>query len=228
MGLLQIKRGLSENLPTEAEAGELLFTTDTKKFYIGNGEGNALTEFANAAQLANFLLQKANAVHTHPSTDVTDFASAVDNRIALQKGQANGIATLDSAGKIPNAQIPNVFKEAAVVNNITERDALSAFSGLHALVIDASADSTVGAGGGAEYVYNGSKWVKISEFNNLDTLVDWSGIQNKPDFVQAITDLSDFPTSFENEGGMLLCVLPDESGIGFMAPFDGNFDGGLF
>ena len=227
MGLLQIKRGLSENLPTEAEAGELLFTTDTKKFYIGNGEGNALTEFANAAQLANFLLQKANAVHTHPSTDVTDFASAVDNRIALQKGQANGIATLDSSGRIPNAQIPNVFKEAAVVNNITERDALNAFSGLHALVVDASADSTVGAGGGAEYVYNGSKWVKISEFNNLDTLVDWTGIQNKPDFVQAITDLSDVP-SLDGQGGMLLCVLPDESGISFVAPFDGNFDGGLF
>lgn len=227
MGLLQIKRGLAENLPVEAEAGELLFTTDTKKFYIGNGEGNALTEFNNAAQLANFLLQKAEKVHTHTASEITDFSSATDERIASQKGQANGLATLDSAGKIPNSQIPNVFKEAAVVNNITERDALNAFSGLHALVVDASADSTVGAGGGAEYVYNGSKWIKISEFNNLDTLVDWSGIQNKPDFVQAITDLSDVP-SLDNQGGMLLCVLPDESGIGFMAPFDGNFDGGLF
>ena len=227
MGLLQIKRGLAENLPVEAEAGELLFTTDTKKFYIGNGEGNALTEFNNAVQLANFLLQKAEKVHTHTASEITDFSSATDERIASQKGQANGLATLDSAGKIPNSQIPNVFKEAAVVNNITERDALNAFSGLHALVVDASADSTVGAGGGAEYVYNGSKWIKISEFNNLDTLVDWSGIQNKPNFVQTITDLSDVP-SLDNQGGMLLCVLPDESGIGFMAPFDGNFDGGLF
>lgn len=227
MGYLQIKRGLAENLPTEAKSGELLFTTDTKKFYIGNGEGNALTEFVNAAQLANYLLQKAEKEHTHISSEITDFSSSVDERITLQKGKANGIATLDTSGKIPNAQIPNAYKEAAVVNNITERDALNAFSGLHALVVDASADSTVGAGGGAEYVYNGSKWVKISEFNNLDTLVDWSGIQNKPEFVKAITDLSDVP-SLENQGGMLLCVLPDESGIGFVAPFDGNFDGGLF
>ena len=227
MGYLQIKRGLSENLPVEARPGELLFTTDTKKFYIGNGDGNALTEFANSAQLANYLLQKAEAVHTHPSSQVTDFASAVDNRISLQKGQVNGIATLDSSGRIPNAQIPNVFKEAAVVDNITARDALNAFSGLHALVVDASADSTVGAGGGAEYVYNGTKWVKISEFNNLDTLVDWAGIQNKPSFVSSITDLADVP-SLDNQGGMLLYVLPDESGIGFIAPFDGNFDGGLF
>ena len=227
MGKLQIKRGLAENLPTEAALGELLFTTDTKKFYIGNGEGNALTEFANAAQLANFLLQKAEKVHTHTSTDISDFTAATDERIANQKGQANGLATLDSTGKIPNAQIPNVFKEAAVVNNITERDALNAFSGLHALVIDASADSTVEAGGGAEYVYNGSKWIKISEFNNLDTLVNWENVQNKPNFVTKITDLEGIP-SLEGQAGMLMQVLPDESGLGFIAPPSSDFDGGTF
>jgi hypothetical protein len=228
MGTLQIKRGLSENLPVEAQAGELLFTTDKKKFYIGNGEGNALTEFNNSAQLANYLAQKSEKEHTHESGEITDFSSAVDLRISAQKGQANGLATLDTTGKIPNAQIPNVFKEAAVVENITERDSLVAFSGLHALVVDASADSTVGAGGGAEYVYNGTNWIKISEFNSLDTLVDWSGVQNKPNFVSNFTDLADVPSSLEGQGGMLLSVLPDESGIGFIAPFDGNFDGGLF
>ena len=227
MGKLQIKRGLAENLPIEAESGELLFTTDTKKFYIGNGTGNALTEFANAAQLANFLAQKAAKEHTHTSVEITDFDTSVDERIAIQKGQANGLATLDTSGKIPNAQIPNTFKEAAVVDNITERDTLSAFEGLHAFVIDASADSSVGSGGGAEYVYNGTKWIKISEFNNLDTLVDWTNVQNKPSFVSSLADLDDFP-SLEGQAGMLLSVLPDESGLGFIAPFDGNFDGGFF
>ena len=227
MGTLQIRRGLAENLPIEAAAGELLFTTDTKKFYIGNGEGNPLTEFNNAAQLANFLAQKAEKEHTHTAENVTDFATAVDERITAQKGQANGLATLDTSGKIPNSQIPNVFKEAAVVDNITERDSLDAFEGLHALVIDASADTTVGAGGGAEYVYNGTKWVKISEFNNLDTLVDWSNVQNNPDFVTNITDLEGIP-ALENQAGMLLQVLPDESGLGFIAPPSGDFDGGSF
>lgn len=227
MGTLQIRRGLAENLPVEAAAGELLFTTDTKKFYIGNGDGNALTEFNNAAQLANYLAQKAEKEHTHTSDNITDFVTAVDDRITAQKGQANGLATLDTSGKIPNAQIPNVFKEAAVVDNITARDELDAFEGLHALVIDASADPTVGAGGGAEYVYNGTKWVKISEFNNLDTLVDWENIQNKPDFVTDITDLNGIP-SLENQAGMLLQVLPDESGLGFIAPPSGDFDGGSF
>jgi len=227
MGKLQIKRGLAENLPSEAEGGELLFTTDTKKLYIGNGIGNALAEFTNTAQLTNLLSQKAEAEHVHIIAEITDFDTNVDNRIAMQKGQPNGLATLDTAGKIPNAQIPNTFKEAVVVENITERDALSAFSGLHALVIDASADETVGSGGGAEYVYNDTKWIKISEFNNLDTLVDWSNIQNKPDLVTNVGDLTDFP-KYEGNGGMILSVLPDESGLGFVAPFDGNFDGGLF
>lgn len=227
MGTLQIRRGLAENLPVEAAAGELLFTTDTKKFYIGNGEGNALTEFNNAAQLANYLAQKAEKEHTHTHDNITDFATAVDGRITAQKGQANGLATLDTSGKIPNAQIPNVFKEAAVVDNITQRDELDAFEGLHALVVDASADTTVGAGGGAEYVYNGIKWIKISEFNNLDTLVDWSNIQNKPDFVTTVTDLEGMPP-LEGQAGMLLQVLPDESGLGLIAPPSGDFDGGSF
>lgn len=227
MGTLQIRRGLAENLPVEAAAGEILFTTDTKKFYIGNGEGNALTEFNNAAQLANFLAQKAEKEHTHTAENITDFATAVDERITAQKGQANGLATLDTSGKIPNSQIPNVFKEAAVVENITARDELDAFEGLHALVIDASADTTVGAGGGAEYVYNGTKWVKISEFNNLDTLVDWANVQNKPDFVTNITDLEGIP-SLDGQAGMLMQVLPDESGLGFIAPPSGDFDGGSF
>lgn len=37
--VLQIKRGLEANLPTLA-AGELAFTTDTKKFYVGDGTDN--------------------------------------------------------------------------------------------------------------------------------------------------------------------------------------------
>lgn len=227
MGTLQIKRGLAENLPDEGEAGELFYTTDTNKFYIGNGEGYELTEFNNAAQLADYLAEKSDNGHTHTSEDITDFSTAADERIAVQKGQANGLATLDTSGLIPSSQIPASYKEAVVVENITERDALSAFSGMHAFVVDASADSTVGTGGGAEYVYNGTDWIKISEFNNLDTVVDWSNIQNKPDFVTSITDLEDMP-SLDGQGGMLLYVLPDESGLGFIAPFDGNFDGGLF
>ena len=52
MGTIQVKRGLSANLPSSTAIGELLYTTDTKCFYLGNGVGNALTKFENATQLA--------------------------------------------------------------------------------------------------------------------------------------------------------------------------------
>ena len=171
MGTIQIKRGLKANLPSEAPAGALLYTTDEKKFYIGNGESKSLTAFDNAQQLAEYLATKSDVGHTHTSANITDFATAVDNRIALQRGQNNGLASLDGNGKIPTTQIPSVFKDAYVVDDIAARDALEKFSGLHALVIDATADETVETGG-AEYVCDGTQWIKISELKDLDMVID--------------------------------------------------------
>ena len=228
MGTIQIKRGLEANLPTEAADGELLYTKDTKKFYIGNGEGHALTVFENAEQLKTYLAGKSDTGHTHTVIEITDFDTSVDERITAQKGQPNGIAALDGTGKIPNAQIPTSFKEAAVVENIAARDELTPFQGMHALVIDASGDATVESGGGAEYVYNGTKWVKISEFNELDTLIEWSNVQNKPEFVTKITDLEDIPDSLTGQAGMILVVNPEENGFVFTSQFSGNIDGGEF
>lgn len=227
MGLIQIKRGLSTNLPTSANNGELLFTTDTKKFYVGNGTGNALTEFKNATELTTLLAAKSNTSHTHTASNITDFNAATDARITAQKGVANGIATLDTAGKIPTTQIPSTFKEASVVADITARNALTAFNGLHALVLNATADTSV-ASGGAEYVYDGSSWRKISELNAIDMLVDWSVIQNKPSFVQTFRDLTDVPDSYTGMGGKLVAIKADLSGIEFIDQFSGDIDGGAF
>lgn len=227
MGKIQIKRGLSANIPTEADNGELLFTIDTKKFYVGNGSGSSLTEFENVNQINTKLSQKSEIGHNHTSSEITDFNNSVDVRINAQKGVVNGIATLDLNGKIPSIQIPARFKEAEVVADISARDALSAFSGLHALVLNATADTTVSSGG-AEYVYDGSIWHKISEFNNLETIVDWASIENKPYFVQTFLDLIDTPESFSGYEGMLVSVKSDLSGLEFVPPFSGDVDGGIF
>ena len=71
---------------------------------------------------------------------------------------------------------------AKVVADITARDALTSEEGLIAYVVDATGDSTV-ASGGASYIYDGSNWIKISEFESMDVLVDWTDIQNKPNIV---------------------------------------------
>ncbi len=227
MGTIQIKRGLSANLPSSAAIGELLFTTDTKCFYIGNGTGTALTRFENATQLANYLAGKSDIGHTHISDDITNFNTAVDARITLQKGVSNGLATLDSGGKIPTSQIPATFKEAKVVVDIAARDALSAFTGMHALVLDSTADPTVEAGG-AEYVYDGTGWQKISELNDLDMVINWEDIQNKPTYLGSFINLPDTPDTYTGHGGKIVAVRQTEDGIEFINTVTNNVDGGTF
>jgi hypothetical protein len=50
--------------------------------------------------------QRANHTGTQPASTISDFATAVDARVAIQKGVANGLATLGSDNKIPTAQLP--------------------------------------------------------------------------------------------------------------------------
>lgn len=216
MGTIKIKRGLSTNLPAHAEIAEVLYTTDTKRFYIGNGDESALTEFYNFADVLTYLNGKSNVGHTHTSSEVTNFQTSVESIITSKKGVANGLATLDGNGLVPTSQIPSVFKEAEIVQNITARNALHAFAGLHVLVLDASADETVETGG-AEYVYNGSSWVKIAELNDLDAIIQWENIQNKPVF----------PTLSGCEGEVVV-VNADGTGFTTVDILTNDIDGGSF
>lgn len=227
MGTIQIKRGLKANLPSEAVIGALLYTIDEKKFYIGNGEGKALTEFTNSQQLVEYLATKSDVGHTHTSANITDFSSSVDNRIALQRGQNNGLASLDENGKVPTSQIPSIFKDAYVVDNIAERDKLKKFSGLHALVIDATDDETVESGG-AEYVYGGTQWIKISELKDLDMIIDWENIQGRPFVPQKFVELGDCPGEYTGQKGKVLVVNEEETGLEFSSIYTGDVDGGTF
>jgi len=226
MGKIQIKRGLANNLPNSADAGELLFTTDEKNLYVGNGSGTALTKVLNAGNVNDLIDSKitANAGHTHTSTSITDFNTAVETIITGKKNVANGILGLDANGLIPVSAIPTSFKEANVVSNIAERDELETFEGLHALVLDATADTTV-AEGGAEYVYSGVNWVKIAELETIDALIDWANIQNKPSLATKFTDLSDTPSSLSGNGGKLLAVNAAGTGLEFITV---DIDGGTF
>lgn len=50
---------------------------------------------------------KSNTGHTHTASEITDFDTAADARITAQKGNANGLATLDAGGKVPASQLPS-------------------------------------------------------------------------------------------------------------------------
>lgn len=79
----------------------------------------------------------------------------------------------------------NVFIKA----NIGERDAIdSKKAGDRCYVTDATGDPTV-TKGAAEYIWDGSKWVKTYEAESLDLVLDWALIQNKPS--SAVGDIDD-------------------------------------
>ncbi|MEM9980850.1 MAG: hypothetical protein AAF734_00040, partial [Bacteroidota bacterium] len=68
---------------------------------------------------------------------------------------------------------------ARVVADIATRDNLDTTLVKLAIVKDASADETVEAGA-ALYAWEGEKWLKLSEYESMDIVLDWSEIQNKP------------------------------------------------
>lgn len=76
-----------------------------------------------------------------------------------------------------------------VVADITARDALAPTQNTQVLVIDATGDPSVTAGA-ATYIWdNGNTaWVKISEAESLDVVLDWNNITNGPSSSAAAID----------------------------------------
>jgi phage-related tail fiber protein len=65
-------------------------------------------EVADIGGLQAALDGKANSSHTHAISDITGLQSALDAKVDdSEKGAANGVATLDSGGKVPAAQLPS-------------------------------------------------------------------------------------------------------------------------
>ena len=54
---------------------------------------------------------RSNHTGTQLASTISDFSSAADARITLQKGDAGGLATLDSGGKVPASQLPSTIME---------------------------------------------------------------------------------------------------------------------
>jgi len=67
----------------------------------GDGAGIAYVDAGDAASR-----QRSNHTGTQPSSTISDFATAADARIEVQKGIANGVATLGSDARIPTSQLP--------------------------------------------------------------------------------------------------------------------------
>lgn len=69
----------------------------------------AAGDYATSTALTNGLAGKADTSHTQAQSTITGLVDALGNKIeSSQKGAANGLATLDSAGLVPLSQLPTV------------------------------------------------------------------------------------------------------------------------
>lgn len=103
---IQLRRDTAANWATANPvllAGEMGIETDTLKIKIGNGNNwNSISQYAN----------------TVPSDLVNTLGDYV---LVADMGQPSGVATLDSAGKIPMAQLGNIIDSApGVLDTLNE------------------------------------------------------------------------------------------------------------
>lgn len=129
----------------------------------------------------------------HPISAITGLAEALaDRQLTSGKGQPEGYPSLDANGKIPITQLPANIKEMRVVANIAARNAIAGadlYDGLRVRVLDATGDPTV-ASGWAEYVYDAAApaWIKLSEKESMDVVIDFANIQNVPAVLENLGD----------------------------------------
>lgn len=81
------------------------------------------------------------------------------------------------------------FSTVDVVANIAARDALNPSVVKQVIVLDATGDPTVSSGS-ATYVYDltNTTWVKISEAESLDVVLQWNNIVGRPSSTVAEID----------------------------------------
>lgn len=134
--------------------------------------------------------------HTHTATDVTDFNSAADARITLQKGAVNGIATLDSAGKVPLSQLSlNNVEYCGAWNASTNTPTLNSGSGTQGCYYVVSVAGSTNLDGVNDWqindwaIYNGTVWEKV---DNTDAVVSVAGKQGAVTLQASdLTDVTD-------------------------------------
>ena len=94
--------------------------------------GNITGTLSNQTDLFNALSSKANSSHTHTKSEITDFSHNHDERYYTEdeidsklnsklnsslKGANNGIAELDSTGKVPSSQLPSYVDDVLEFNS---------------------------------------------------------------------------------------------------------------
>lgn len=101
---------------------------------------------------------RANHTGTQTASTISDFNTAADARITVQKGANSGLATLDSSGKIPSSQLsPIAITDTFVVGSQAAMLALAATTGDVAIRTDTN----------ESYILQGSDPTQLGDWQEL-------------------------------------------------------------
>ena len=156
--------------------------------------------------------------HTHPASQITDFATEVDARISAQKAQANGLATLDGSGKVPASQLTvGTTQYQGTWNASTNTPTLTSSTGTQGHYYTVSVAGSTNLDGitswnvNDQVIFNGSVWEHI---DNSDNVTSVAGKQGAVQLV--VSDLTDSGSAATKDVGTTSGKVPEigSNGIG--------------
>jgi hypothetical protein len=128
------------------------------------------------------LLITPNKTHSHIANDITDFNSETDSRIALQKGTANGLATLDGGGKIPTSQLDlNSVQYQGTWNANTNTPTITSSVGTKGHYYVVSTGGSTNIDGTTDWqtsdwiIFNGTVWEKSDHTDQVTSVAGKQG-----------------------------------------------------
>jgi len=139
-------------------------------------------------------------------------ADATANRHVINKTDIQGMIDASMAGAGAS--------DLAIVADIAARNALAPSGNLYVYVQDATGDATV-ASGGATYLYNHATttWIKVSEAESMDVVLQWTNIQGGPASTPA--NIDDAVTKRHAHSNKTQLDKIDEDGSGNLT-YNGN------
>ena len=171
MSISDVINGRNINLNGIAQDNHIADTTIHRTI---NDSGTENTDLWSALKIISEL-----NLQVHVSNDITDFNTSVDNRINIQKGSSNGLATLNSSGKIPTSQMN--------VSSVTYQGTWNALLNIPVItdgvgnkgdyyVISIAGDTNIDGINeweiGDWIIFNGNSWEKV---DNTDAVISVAG-----------------------------------------------------
>lgn len=161
-----IRRGAAANLPTEADLGELLATTDTHKLYLGQGTGNALVEMGGGSGVSGDVYTKYQIL------DDTNGNAAVSGCYCIATGQIYGNKSgTDGSYKTLNIRIGAGIKVRMISAYFTGTE-IGATSKYGIVLFDATGSWTGMPNNGTSPTYPEFISPQIQVFNGSATMKD--------------------------------------------------------